>query len=121
MSFMKLTSISLALVAVLSASVTSTGRNSKSNASADVSIVGYIGDSMCGLKHMPGMGDDKSCTLACVREGSKFVLADRDHKRLYQLDKAGQEKARAFAGQRVKVTGRVVGKTIRVTAIEAAS
>ncbi len=48
-------------------------------------------------------------------------LADRDHKRVYQLDKAGQEKAREFAGQKVKVTGRVVGKTIKVTAIEAAT
>lgn len=61
-------------------------------------MVGYISDSMCGLKHMSGMGDDKSCTLACVKGGSKFVLADRDHKRVYQLDKTGQEKAREFAG-----------------------
>jgi hypothetical protein len=55
-----------------------------------------------------------------VRQGgSKFVLTDTDHKRVYQLDKTGQEKAREFAGQKVKVTGRVSGKTIRVTAIEA--
>ena len=84
-------------------------------------LVGYISDSMCGLKHMSGMGDDKSCTLACVKGGSKFVLADRDHKRVYQLDKTGQEKAREFAGQKVKVSGRVIGKTIRVTSIEAVS
>ncbi|HEY2975573.1 MAG TPA: hypothetical protein VGJ48_23870 [Pyrinomonadaceae bacterium] len=32
-----------------------------------------------------------------------------------------QEKAREFAGQKVKITGRVTGKTIRVTAIEAAT
>ena len=121
MRFMKLTSISLALVAVLTASVTSIGRSSNSSTSADTSIVGYISDSMCGLKHMSGMGDDKSCTLACVKSGSKFVLADRDHKRVYRLDAAGQQKARDFAGQKVKVTGRVVGKTIRVSAIEAAS
>jgi hypothetical protein len=49
------------------------------------------------------------------------VLADRDHKVVYQLDRAGQEKAREFAGQRVKITGRITGKTIRVTAIEAAT
>jgi len=121
MRFMKLTSISLALVALLAASVTSIGRNSKSDPSADTSIVGYISDSSCGLKHMSGMGDDKNCTLVCVKGGGKFVLADRDHKRVYQLDKVGQEKAREFAGQKVKVTGRVVGKTIRVSAIEAAT
>ena len=69
---------------------------------------------------MEGMGDEKSCTLMCVKGGSKFVLADRDHKVVYSLDKVGQEKAREFAGQKVKVTGRVTGKTIRVTKIEAA-
>ena len=85
------------------------------------SFVGYISDSHCGLKHMKGMGDDKSCTLMCVKGGSKFVLADRDQRRVYRLDQSGQDKARDFAGQKVKVTGRMVGKTIRVTAIEAAS
>ena len=45
----------------------------------------------------------------------------RDHKQVYQLDASGQEKAREFAGQKVKVTGRVTGKTIHVTAIEATS
>lgn len=70
---------------------------------------------------MSGMGDDKSCTLACVKQGSKFVLADLDHKRVYRLDKTGQEKARDFAGQKVKVTGTISGRTIRVTSIETAS
>ena len=83
-------------------------------------LIGYVSDNHCGLKHMAGMGDDKSCTLMCVKDG-KFVLADRDHKRVYQLDKTGQEKAREFAGQKVKVTGRVSGRTIKVTAIEAAT
>jgi hypothetical protein len=83
-------------------------------------LTGYVSDNHCGLKHMAGMGDDKSCTLTCVKDG-KFVLADRDHKRVYQLDKTGQEKAREFAGQKVKVTGRLSGKTIKVTAIEAAT
>lgn len=87
---------------------------------AEKTLTGYVSDNHCGLKHMAGMGDDKACTLMCVKNG-KFVLADRDHKRVYQLDKTGQEKAREFAGQKVKVTGRLSGKTIRVTAIEAAS
>lgn len=83
-------------------------------------LIGYVSDNHCGLKHMAGMGDDKSCTLMCVKNG-KFVLADRDHKRVYQLDKTGQEKAREFAGQKVKVIGRVTGKTIHVTSIDATS
>jgi hypothetical protein len=45
----------------------------------------------------------------------------RDHKLVYRLDASGQEKAREFAGQKVKVTGQVTGKAIKVAAIEAAS
>jgi len=78
-------------------------------------VVGYISDGSCGLQHMAGM-DEKDCTLMCVKNG-KFVLADRDHKLVYQLDKTGQERAREFAGQKVRVKGRVTGKTIRVTTI----
>jgi len=92
----------------------------RGNRRAERTVICYVSDSMCGLKHMSGMGDDKSCTLACVKGGSRFVLADRGHKVVYRLDNTGQAKAREFAGQKVKVTGRVTGKTIRVTSIEAA-
>jgi hypothetical protein len=90
------------------------------NVAKEVTVVGYVSDSSCGLKHMEGMGDEKSCTLMCVKGGGKFVLADRDHKVIYKLDKAGQEKAREFAGQKVKISGKITGKTIQVTRIEAA-
>lgn len=78
---------------------------------------GYISDSSCGLQHMAGM-DEKECTLLSVKNG-KFVLADRDHKIVYQPNRVGQEKAREFAGQKCKITGRITGKTIRVSAMEA--
>ena len=113
--------LSMALLVTVAFSMTpSIARNSNNTTVADTTVIGYVSDGMCGLKHMSGMGDDKNCTLACVKQGSKFVLADRDHKRVYQLDKTGQEKAREFAGQKVKVTGRVSGRTIRVTSIEPA-
>ena len=87
--------------------------------SREKTLVGYISDNHCGLKHMDGMESDKACVLMCVANG-KFVLADRVHKKVYQLDKVGQDKAREFAGERVKITGRITGKTIRVVTIEAA-
>lgn len=118
----RLTLITIFAAALFALSLTTgTAQNSNSKAQTTTSVVGYISDSMCGLKHMSGMGDDKSCTLVCVKGGSQFVLADRDNKKVYKLDKTGQEKAREFAGQKVTVTGRVTGKTIRVTSIEPAS
>ena len=118
---LELSLILLAIAAASAVTVSGIAKNSNNNSAEETTIVGYISDSSCGLKHMSGMGDDKSCTLACVKGGGKFVLADRDHKVVYKLDNTGQEKAREFAGQKVKVTGQVTGKTIKVSAIEAAS
>ena len=86
-------------------------------------IVGFIGDSQCGLAHPMNMGDAKACTLKCVDGGGKFILADRAHKVVYALDKDAQDKAREFAGQKVKVTGYVdaKAKAVHVTKIEAAA
>lgn len=112
-----LTALSLNTFSALAA--TGVGQKTKAKPAAAKTVIGYISDISCGLSHMAGM-DEKDCTLMCVKNG-KFVLADCDHKLVYQLDRVGQEKAREFAGQKVKITGRITGKTIRVTAIEAAT
>ncbi|MGD0124451.1 MAG: DUF5818 domain-containing protein [Terriglobia bacterium] len=80
-------------------------------------FVGSISDSMCGAKHMMPGQSDKDCTLACVKAGSKFILADASGK-VYQL--SDQKKPEQFAGQKVKVTGSLKGDTITVTSIEPA-
>jgi hypothetical protein len=86
-------------------------------------IVGFIGDSQCGLQHPMNMGDARECTLKCVEKGGYFILADREKKVVYLLDKEAQTKVREFAGQKVKVTGHVNAKekTIHMTKIEPAS
>jgi hypothetical protein len=81
-------------------------------------FVGSISDDMCGLKHMMPGQSDKDCTLECVKAGSKFVLADTAKNKVYQL--SDQEKPKAFAGEKVKVTGTLQGDTIQVTSIVAA-
>jgi len=106
------------LFALMTTYIVTNARSNVATGSQDTSVVGYISDSMCGLKHAAGMGDDKSCTLTCVKNGAKFVLADKDQKKVYSLDDAGQEKAGEFAGQKVKVTGTLDGTTIKVTKIE---
>jgi hypothetical protein len=80
-------------------------------------FVGNISDDMCGLKHMMPGQSDKDCTLECVKGGSKFVLADVAKQKVYKL--SDQEKPRAFAGQKVKVTGTLQGDTIQVSSITA--
>jgi len=80
-------------------------------------FVGSISDSMCGAKHMMPGESDKDCTLACVKAGSKYILADASGT-VYQL--SDQKKPEQYAGQKVKVTGTLKGDTITVTSIEPA-
>lgn len=91
----------------------------KPAATGVVTVVGYISDSVCGLKHMEGM-DDTECVLACVKNG-KFVLADRENKKVYELDEKAQEKVKEFANKKVRITGHPVGQGIHVMKIEPAS
>ena len=92
------------------------------------SFTGEIMDDMCAKsgshqemqKMMKSMGNDaKTCTVECVKLGGKYVLYDSTSKTSYQLDP--QDKAKDFAGQKVKVTGTQEGGTIHVKSIEPAS
>jgi len=100
-------------VVLLVAGLSSTGTAK----AAAKTFVGSVSDSMCGAKHMMPGQSDKDCTLACVKAGSKYVLADASGK-VYQL--SDQKKPEQFAGQKVKVTGTLKGDTITVTSIDAA-
>jgi hypothetical protein len=88
-------------------------------AAGEVTVVGYVSDSACGLKHMEGMGETE-CVLACAKEG-KFVLADRENKIVYELDEGAREKVEKFAGRKVRVSGHLMGKSIHVMKVEPAS
>ena len=109
----KLSDLSLALMLVASLSLAAPNPGGKQK-----TFIGNISDSMCGLKHMMPGQSDKDCTLECAKGGSKFVLADPASGKVYEL--SDQEKPKEFAGQKVKLTGTLKGKTIEVASIEAA-
>lgn len=79
------------------------GQGQEKRSNAQKTFTGEIGDAMCGLKHTIANKDARDCTLECVKAGSKFVLADVLHKKVYQLD--NQELPEEFAGKRVEVKG----------------
>jgi len=91
---------------------------------ADQIFVGFITDTECGPDHAPmrargGMGgNDKECTLQCVAKGATFGFVDAERKHFFQLD--DQALPRPFAGEKVRITGRIEGDTILVTTISAA-
>jgi|SRR5579863_799304 hypothetical protein len=87
---------------------------------------GEIMDSLCAkdgshekmMDEMKSMGRDKNtCATKCAQLGSKYVLFDADKKTIYGLD--DQDKAEAFAGQRVRVLGTLTKNKIKVENIEA--
>ena len=99
-------------------------------------FTGEIMDSQCAatgshasMLKMSGMGEKdpndpvakKMCTQKCVQMGGKYVLYDAAKKAVHQLD--DQDKAREFAGQKVKITGTYdeASKTIHITTIETTS
>jgi hypothetical protein len=91
------------------------------------SFTGEIMDSQCAGMHshsrmMAGMDakSAKECTQKCVQTmGGKYALFDSSSSTAYQLD--NQDKASAFAGQKVTVKGTLdsASKTIHVESIEA--
>jgi hypothetical protein len=116
----------LALLIVVSVSVAAPKAQKNGKAKT---FTGEIFDSQCAMngshaqmEKMHNMPDDsKACTLQCVKMGGKFVLYDAAKKATFQLD--DQDKAKEFAGQKVKITGTYdeASKTIHITTIEAAS
>jgi hypothetical protein len=83
---------------------------------------GRISDSMCGVKHEPQEGNPmtpKECTLATVKGGSRFVFV-LDEK-VYAIANQDHADLVTFAGDPVKLTGRMKDNVITVTSIVAAT
>jgi hypothetical protein len=90
------------------------------------SFTGEIMDNQCAgmrshTRMMEGLGakNAKDCAEKCVHQlGGKFTLFDPSGNTVYQLD--NQDKAAAFAGQKVSVKGTfdAASKTIHVESIE---
>jgi hypothetical protein len=88
-------------------------------------FTGEVMDSQCAklgahaemMKDHKELNTAKECTLACVKNGDKFVLFNGATKVVYQLD--DQNKPVQFAGANVTVTGTLddSNKTIHVSDI----
>ena len=94
---------------------------------ADNTFTGEIMDSQCAdmgshdnMMKGEHASNAKECAIACVKKGGTYALYDPAAKKAYKLD--NQNKAKAFAGQKVTVTGKVEsgGDSIHVTNIQAA-
>ena len=83
---------------------------------AEITVTGYITDSMCkGEGAKPG---HKDCAVKCAQEKkAKLGVWDAEASKFYALD--DQKKATEFAGEIVTVTGTLdkAGETLKVISI----
>ncbi len=106
---------SLGAVGAAAAAETGSHKSEQSPALRQQTYEGVITDTQCGAKHSPDAGRTASdCTLVCVHGGERFSLVDGD--KMYVLE--GEPAAlKRVAGQRVRITGTLNGKTISVALV----
>jgi hypothetical protein len=86
-------------------------------AQSSQTLTGTVSDSMCGAQHMMKDASPAQCTRECVKSGSDYALVSGG--KVYTL-KGNSIQIDKFAGQHVKVTGKVSGNTVTVDSISAA-
>ena len=88
-------------------------------------FTGEVMDDLCAkdkshakmMEEMKSMGNDPVvCSKKCVQLGAHYVLYDRQKDTIYAL--ADQDKAEEFAGHRVRITGTIDKKKIKIAKIE---
>jgi hypothetical protein len=82
------------------------------------SMTGYISEAGCGAKHSAVSAANTKCVEACIKKGSDPVLVS-DGK-VMKFDADSKEKAKAFAGQSVKIDGTMDGDVVKITSIDKA-
>jgi hypothetical protein len=89
---------------------------------------GEIMDTLCAangshqqmMQQMKNMGTDKgTCIKQCLLLGAKYALYDDAKHSFYRIDDQAKDKVEPFAGQRVRITGTLDKKTIKVSDIKA--
>src|SRR5271156_2279502 len=76
-------------------------------------FTGYIIDESCSTKS--AMKGNEACAKKCIKGGTPAVLLMEDGK-VYKLD--AQAQASEHAGQKVNVSGKLTGDTIKVDSIK---
>jgi hypothetical protein len=118
--------LTICLGLLLATPLTQAQPKDQSGSNSEQTFSGEIMDSLCAkdgshekmMDEMKSMGRDKNtCAIKCAQLGAKYVLYDADKKTIYVLD--DQDKAEAFAGQRVRVQGTLTKSKIKIHSIEA--
>lgn len=81
-------------------------------------MTGYVSDSHCGKAHNSVSEKNTACVTKCIGGGSDPVLVSNG--KVMKFDADSKDKAKALAGENVKIDGTMDGDTIKVNSIEKA-
>jgi hypothetical protein len=81
-------------------------------------ITGYVSEAGCGAKHATVSAANTKCVEACIKKGSDPVLVSEG--KVMKFDADSKEKAKAFAGQSVKIDGTMDEGVVKITSIDKA-
>ena len=81
-------------------------------------MTGYISDAHCGKAHNSPSEKNTACINKCLGSGSDPVLVSNGQ--VMKFDADSKEKAKALAGENVKIDGTMAGDTIKINSIEKA-
>ena len=107
------------LGAAAGAAVDGLGAHQVSPIATDREFEGMITCSRCGARHSVNLGQTADvCVRICVHGGASFALVNAESTYLLEGDLPALKK---LAGQRARVVGSLVGKTIHVESVAAQS
>jgi hypothetical protein len=81
-------------------------------------ITGYVSDAHCGAAHSSPSEANTKCIDKCLSKGSDPVLVVNG--KVMKFDDASKDKAKAFAGDNVKIDGSMSGDVVTVNSINKA-
>jgi hypothetical protein len=81
-------------------------------------ITGYVSDSHCNTAHNAPSEANTKCINACLKRGSDPVLVSNG--KVMKFDADSKDKAKAFAGENVRIDGTMDGDTVKINSIDKA-
>lgn len=81
-------------------------------------ITGYVSDAHCGAAHNAVSAANTKCVDKCLQGGADPVLISNG--KVMKFDGNSKDKAKAFAGQNVKIDGTLDGHTVKINSIDKA-
>ena len=81
-------------------------------------IDGYVSDAHCGTAHNAPSEANTKCINVCLKKGSDPVLVSNG--KVMHFDDDSKDKAKAYAGQNVRIDGTMDGDNVKINSIDKA-